>query len=135
ENLLFRQQRAFSQRRQAAAAQVLPDPEMRDNALRLQKLKRLYALRQDLLRDQERALRRHDDAAAVHRHPEHDLTANAPQQRSQELRHETQVITNTNLHGVNANSAGGAKLCRPACNCWVGDSKVESPGGATQTSG
>jgi hypothetical protein len=35
ENLLYRQQRALNQRRQAAAAQIVPGPEMRDNALRL----------------------------------------------------------------------------------------------------
>jgi len=50
-------------------AQVLPDPEMRDNAVRLQKLKRLYALRQELIRRQERALREHDAGATVQRRP------------------------------------------------------------------
>jgi len=65
ENLLHRQQRALKSRRQAAAAQVRPDPEMRDNALRLQKLKELYRVEQELLRRQERALCEHDVAAAV----------------------------------------------------------------------
>src|SRR5215831_786259 len=55
ENLLYRQQRALKRRRQAAAAQVLPNPEMRDNALRLQKLKELYQLQQELIPRQERA--------------------------------------------------------------------------------
>src|SRR5262249_47664645 len=81
ENLLYRQQRALQLRRKAAAAQVLPDPEMRDNARRLQKLKRLYALRQDLLRSQERALRQHDSAAAT---IQHDSPVDAPRKTSQE---------------------------------------------------
>ena len=81
ESLFYRQRRALKSRRQAAAAQVLPDPEMRDNALRLQKLKELFRLQRELIRRQERALCEHDDASAVqHRSSSDQIADDLPKQ-------------------------------------------------------